>query len=235
MAEIRVHDVQVADEGRWQFRDSSLTWCPPARYGHAATFDPFPAYPHQRAAAEETVAHAQRCCPPLWDVDCYLTDREEVARSNGHSNVHEDQEYVDGEWVKKTPTGLILLSGKRIPPHPAMTRYLIGHEYGHNVAFMLNHIRGAKHLHDDDLYRDYAATRGLPDDCVHHGEGGNWHTSAAEIFACDFRIIVCGIETEFWPHPRIGRPENVPGLDDWWAATLGQLDEARAASDAEAA
>ena len=41
-----------------------------------------------------------------------------------------------------TPIGLICLAGKRIPPHPAMTRYLMGHEYGHGVFYHLARLRG---------------------------------------------------------------------------------------------
>lgn len=219
---ILIHDLHVAGQGRWAFRDSALTWCPVNRYGFTSTFDPFPAYAHDRAVAEAAAAHVTGCCPPLWDVDCYLADREEDSRSNGHSNIHEGH-YEGGEWVK-TRSGMIMLSGKRIPPHPAMTRHLIGHEYGHNVAYMLNSLRGEKHLAStDDLYGEYAKARGLPESSVHHGEGGTWHDSACEIFACDFRILVCGIELEFWPHPGISRPEDVPGLAGWWDAALALL------------
>jgi hypothetical protein len=64
---------------------------------------------------------------------------------------------------------------------------------------------------------------------VHHGEGGTWHDSACEILACDFRILVTGMEAEFWPHPGIPRPEMVPALRDWWDAALARLADARAA------
>jgi len=230
MAEIRVHELRVAEQGRWQFRDSALTWCPVKRYGFTSTFDPFPAYAHDRAATEAAAAHVQGCWPPLWDVDCYLADREENSRSNGHSNVHEGH-YEGGEWVK-FPAGMIMLGGKRVPPHPAMTRYLVGHEYGHNVAYMLNSLRdGVKHIAStDDLEREYAQVRGLPDGSVHHGEGGNWHDSACEIMACDFRILVCQVETEFWPHPGIPRPEDAGGVAGWWRAASARLDEARSAA-----
>lgn len=236
MPQIRVYQIRVAEEGRWQFRGSALTWCPPYRYGHTSTFDPFPAYPHQAADAGRAAAHVAGCCPPLWDVDCYLADCEEDSRSNGHSNIHEDGHYENGTWVKDEPSGMILLSGKRIPPHPAMTRYLVAHEYGHNVEYMLNHVRGARHTPGcDELEREYAVMRGLPAASVHHGEGGTWHDSACEILACDFRITVCDVEAEFWPHPGIPRPEAVPAVRGWWDEALRQLAQARQDKTAPAA
>lgn len=165
------------EEGRWAFRGSELSWCPPGRYGHTSVFDPFPAYPHDRAVAEAAAEAAAEACPPLWDVDLYLA----------------------------------------------------GHEYGHNVGYMLNSLRGARHIAGtDDLQREYAAMRGLPGASVHHGEGGNWHDSACEIMACDFRILVCVLETGFWPHPGIPWPGDIPAVRDWWDQALARLAEARA-------
>jgi hypothetical protein len=235
MAGILVHDLHVAEEGRWQFRDSALTWQPEGR-GYSSAFDPFPAYPHDldhvRGAAADIAAGP---CPPLWDVSVYVADREETSRSNAHADIHEGR-YEDGEWVKRT-SGVIVLSGKRTPPHPAMTRALVAHEYGHNVAYMLNSLRdGVKHLSaTSDLERDYARARGLPESAVHFGEGGTWHDSACEILACDFRLLVLGVETEFWPHPGIERPEKIPALRQWWDAARAALGDARASAEGAAA
>ena len=52
----------------------------------------------------------------------YIANREEVARSNGHSNIIEGGHYEGDEWVIDPRRGLIMLSGKRVPPHPAMTK-----------------------------------------------------------------------------------------------------------------
>lgn len=227
MAGIHLREIHPAADGVWQFRDSTLTWRPPHKFGATVTFDPFPGYPHDPAVAVDTTQHVEQCFPPLWDVNCYLADREEVSRSNGHSNIHGNSEYVDGEWVQKIPTGMILMSGKRIPPHPALTRYLVAHEYGHNVEWMLAYLReGPKHLHSNDVVSAYAKMRGLPEDAVHHGEGSTWHDSATEIFACDFRVIVCDVETGFWPHPGIPQPHEVPALNAWWAEALADVNKA---------
>lgn len=218
---IVVRPLDVMAEATWHFRDSQPTWRH-HMHGSVATFDPFPGYAHDLDVVQESAELVQGRCPPLWDVDLYVADREEVGRSNGFSNVHEGGRYVDGEWSKGPPNGLIVLSGKRVPPHPALTRYLVAHEYGHNVEWMLEHLHGSKGLHSGAVVAEYAKVRGLPAP-VHHGSGGRWHDSATEILACDFRVIVCEVETGFWPHPGVARPEEVPALAEWWAQALDEM------------
>jgi hypothetical protein len=175
---LRIHGVRVAETGQWEFRESALRWYPPQRYALGSKFDPMPCYPHDFTVAERAAAHVQECCPPLWDVDCWIADREEIARTNGHSAL-DDGHYEDGEWVKER-RGFILLSGKRVQPHPAMTRYLIAHEYGHNVAYMINSLRdeGKHAASTEPLEREYAKVRGLPGSSVHHGQGAPGTTAA---------------------------------------------------------
>jgi hypothetical protein len=218
---IVVRELDVMATATWNYRGDTPTWRP-TDYSAAATFDPFPAYPHQFDEAQAAAEHVTRCRPPLWTVDLFVADREETGRTNGFSDVAENSHYEGDEWVQGTPSGLIVLSGKRTPPHPAVTRYLVAHEYGHNIEWMVNRARGAKSLHDGGLTEEYARMRGLPS--VHHGTGGRWHDSVHEVFACDFRILVCGVELDHWPHPGVPRPETVSGVADWWAGALGDLD-----------
>jgi hypothetical protein len=194
-------------------------------------YDPFPAWPHDAGVVRDIARHAAEVVPLLWPVDLYVLDREGVDRMNGYSNLHQDQHHDGDKWVNDPPKGVIVLGGKRIQPHPAMTRYLVGHETGHNVAYMINSLRdGVKNLAScEDLYREYAQARGLPDGLPEHGSGGTWHRALAEIFACDFRILVLHLEEEFWPHPGIPRPGPAqPGLTDWWDGAVARLGHAAA-------
>jgi hypothetical protein len=220
---IIVHELDVMASATWGFDHGVPSWTP-TRHGYRTTFDPCPGYAHDLDTVRRAAEHVEARVPLLWPVNLYVADREPTARSNGHSNVHADGHYEGDEWVKDPPSGLILLAGKRIPPHPAMTRYLVAHEAGHNVEWMLVSLRdGVKHLHDGGLMREYVGARGLSPESLHHGECGTWHNSATEIFACDFRILVCGVELEFWPHPGVPRPENVDGLGDWWRDAVNRL------------
>lgn len=223
MPSILVKSLDAMAESVWRFRDSKPQW-QHRRHGAPAVFDPFPAYPHDLAVVEEAARHVEGLVPLAWDVECYVADREEEGRSNGFSYVHETGHYEGDTWVKDPTVGLIMLSGKRVPPHPAVTRYLVAHEMGHNVQFMLAKARGAKHAINEAVLVEYAKLRGLPER-LHDGSGGRWHDSVQEVFACDFRIVVCNIETPYWPHPGIRHPRDlsINDLFGWWAEALNLL------------
>jgi hypothetical protein len=218
LPKITVSDLNAMEKVGWPFRDSKPTWNHPKYpYYFSTSFDPFPGYPHDAGLVEEYAEVVTQRCPPLWDIDVFVADREEPARTNGWSQVREERE-------DEPALGVIMLLGKRIPPHPGMTRHLMGHEYGHHVGYMLGKARGARSVHDAPWLKDYIAMRGLPESANHHGEGGNWHSSVYEIFACDFRIAVCGIETEYWPHPGVPHPRELRGvLMPWWEKAVEDI------------
>lgn len=213
--EISVHELQVMTEAEWSFRDNAPKWRW-RDYRSVGTFDPFPAYPHNFDDVVEAAGYVQDCCTPRWNVELFVADREEAGRSNGFSTVRESGRYVGDEYVKDPLTGLIVLSGKRVPPHPAVTRYLVAHEYGHNVQWMVSNLKGMTTVHDTSWMDEYVEVRGLGPEHRHHGSGGRWHDGIDEIFACDFRILVCEVEPDYWPHPGITYPTILPRLVDWW-------------------
>jgi hypothetical protein len=207
--------LDVLAEAVWDFRDGRPHWREPASGHPSGTFDPFPGYRHDEATARAALDVVTRAWPPAWDIGVYLADREDTGRTNGYSHLHVPTRREGDQWVEGQPAGLILLSGKRVPPHPAMTAYLVGHEYGHHVEWSLNQ-RDRKPLTSDAAARRYLTVRGLDDSALFHGDGGRWHTSVHEILACDFRVLIAGLEPGFWPHPGVPRPEDVPGLAYWW-------------------
>jgi len=233
MPQITIQPLNVLAEANWDFNRGAPSWSH-HRYTVSSTFDPFPAYPHDLDAIAAAVDVVVGVCPPSWEIGMIAADREPAGRTNGFANVHDSGHYEgDGplqSWVKDPPLGVIMLCGKRIPPHPAMTRYLVAHEYGHHIEWMLNYAARTRYLHDLDTIEDYMRRRGLPEDTNVHGTGGRWHTAATEIFACDFRIMACGVETEFWPHPGVPRPESVPGLGGWWREALARITASQAAT-----
>lgn len=217
---------------RWRFRDSAgagahLPEMPTVgfRWARGVEVDPFPCYPHDPYA----VAAFARICELAFPIDedqlptWILPPFEGTVRMNGQTGFDYDY-YSD---VKPAPwMSYIVLWGKRVPPHPAVTRYLVGHEYGHVIEEVLKRGRGLDPS-DETVLREYVERRGLDKHEDLNAAGGQWHRAPAEIFACDFRVLVAKIERDYWPHPGIQRPEALPRIRRWWR---DQAHKARAAS-----
>jgi hypothetical protein len=109
------------------------------------------------------------------------------------------------------------LFGKRTPIHPATTRALVAHEYGHAVDRAIASKRFSGSQPTTKLREEYAAIRKLPKR-DYYGPG-TWHEMPAELVANDFRWLVMGIEREFWPH-NVPTPDQVPEIVDWWDRVL---------------
>lgn len=237
MPNLHVHEIDLEADVGWAFTDSKQKFSPRIGdrwlYQGTAELDPFPAYAHNLTVVQQTAQLVEWVFPPLYDVHLFVSPRECVSRTNAFATCDRayycyDKECPEGTGCQnkahKEPTGLIFLSGKRVPPHPAMSRHLVAHEYGHNVQYMLEYQSDMKDG-SGEFITAYAKLRGLPTP-IHSGSGGKWHTAAAEIFACDFRILICRTELEYWPHMGVPRPEEVPAIREWWedrrvAATHG--------------
>lgn len=223
--------VQLVDEIVWGFRDQGGTAAfmypksDHSRYGSGIGVDPFPGYSHDLDVVRETLDRVSELFPlpePFAPMVFVLT-HETLSRTNAQAGQDFDYDWKrpdddpnDDEETQRPWRGTIVLQGKRIPPHPAMTRYLVGHEYGHIVEDWL--IRGRRErIQSQELLHEYADRRGLrPSEFVMGASGGTWHRAIQEIFACDFRIVRCGLEEEFWPHPGIERPPAA--VVEWWGA-----------------
>jgi hypothetical protein len=183
----------------------------------SVNMDPFPSYAHPMPYTEECIKRVIAAFPLPFSVSWYLPKFEAIDRFNGccwvETGWDEDKMKKDanGKNLYAPKKAHIVLSGKRIPPMPAMTRYLTAHEYGHAVEDYIAHRMS---MTDTDLKKAYAKLRGLPEDDGKY-VGRNWHRTVGEIFANDFRLLVVGAEPEFWPHD-CARPEESYAMIGWW-------------------
>jgi hypothetical protein len=210
-----------ANQLLWNFEDSiPMAFVPDGSYGRHVKLDPFPCYPHDVALVERELQHAVESLDVEHAVTVCILPNESISRTNGWCNIGYD--YSAPEVNGQKPwSATICLSAKRIPPHPAMTRYLVAHEYGHAVREYVSWKRGDKDCFK--LYAEYAELRGMV--TANNYGGGTWHARTEELFANDFRILVARREEEFWPHPGFDRPENVLAVVEFWndvkAGSLG--------------
>lgn len=179
-------------------------------------FDPFPAYAADKDLVKETLDEVVRYWPLTHNLEVYVSNKELVDRVNAFAtyNYNYKKKNADGKYPWY---GIIVISGKRIPIHPGMVRHLVAHEYGHQVMYeMCARISEDNQPYEDKetLLRNYCKMRGMKYSAKYGG--GHWHDSPGEVFANDFRTIVCGIEHEYWPHPQLKHPYEVPELDEWW-------------------
>lgn len=178
-------------------------------YSSQIAVDPFPCYLHDHRLVKEVAEKVESLFPVSILPNYYLLPNEPLDRCNGFTS-------SDRAWKADNSSinePFISLNGKRIPPHPAMTRYLVAHEYGHVVRYHIENDRGLKHS-SNDLYDEYSKIRNIKNKPSNYG-GLTWHITTGEIFANDFRILICGIEPEFWPHPE-PYPTEIPSIQEFW-------------------
>lgn len=212
----RVILVSDSDMG-WNWDDSHPTHyvkSPEASYGSHRKFDPFPCYTHNRDYILEQVKKVEKKFPIGFPTYYFIFPLEPIGRTNGMAS-QDSISYDENDRTQNTWNGIVELYGKRIPIMPAMSRYLVAHEYGHVVDSWINR---CLHKGSNGLDKEYAKMRGV-DYNLKYG-GRNWHTEIGEIIANDFRIAVCEIEPEFWPHPCPHPNEDVKVRDWWYEAML---------------
>lgn len=206
---VSVHVIDP-DELTWTFDDKPPSWRTTPRletWGHVEAVDPTPCYRHEVELVEREVAHVDAVFPIGVPVTFHISPWESLGRTNGWAS----QQWVHGS-EPRTFEVAIGLGGKRIPLHPAMTRYLVSHEYGHAVDYWLCHIRG---LEANGLDEEYRKIRDLPESSSRYGPG-RWHANVGELIANDFRVLIAKRELDFWPHPGIARPEEIAGVRRFW-------------------
>lgn len=205
----------------WEWSDGSagVRVGAPETWQRRHKVDPWPCYPHDADLVRAEVERIGQVFPlpepfaPRW----FVLSHEPLERMNGWTDRIVDHWWEQGEEPDSARPwqSWIVLAGKRVPPHPAMTRYLVAHEYGHVVDYWLQRLAGLDPGKDDREWdAEYAKLRGVEVEEVYHGPA--WHRSIGELIACDFRLLVAKVEPEFWPHPGIPRPEHLPKVRRWW-------------------
>jgi hypothetical protein len=202
------------EEMLWDFEGSGEPrfQVPSGDWPRSITVDPTPAYGHDVEVVRVEAQRAALAFPVEKEVTIVLLPREFKSRTNGCTYIG----HIEGATEKNDErpwVATIVLCAKRIPIHPAMTRYLVAHEYGHVVRQAIAARRGQKES-SFELYEEYQKVRGFKT-ATSYG-CGTWHSSVQELFANDFRILVVGSEKEFWPHPGFARPEGLPEIVEWW-------------------
>lgn len=172
------------------------------------SIDPFPCYTHDLEVIKTNLERVQERTVQI-PVQIYVSSFETKTRENAFSQFHY-KEFTDGKWEKEY---IIHFSGKRTPIHPILTKYLVGHEYGHLFEYWYEE---QLNLTKEAVLESYADFRNLvlP---IH------WHKNIQEIFAEDFRVLVAKIDVQYWPHKDVARPETIEGLKEWWVKTINEL------------
>jgi hypothetical protein len=212
------------DDIHWPFDEPPYIKTLGGRWGRREKVDPFPCYTHDVSRVRELAARVHELWPVPLRVLIHVIPFESLGRTNGWASVECDDYSADPD--KKTFTATIVFSGKRIPIHPSLTEYLVAQEYSHVIEDAIALSRGGK-IGTREILPEYEAARGLTD-CHDYG-GMKWHAHSGEVFACDCRILMFGIQRDFWPHPGIKRPEECGTIVDWWQTERAKMEAARLA------
>lgn len=175
--------------------------------------DLFPCYTHDIQLVEQLARECEKKFPIKFPISYYIVPFEDKSRTNGYAakiNLYDARKNKNATQFAP----YIVLWGKRIPIHPAMTRYLVSHEAGHQIQNWIEYCRGEEDTCGASKFeREYAKMRKIE---LFEGYGGlKWHKNIKEIIANDIRICVFGAEREFWPH-ECEHPDNLRYVHDFW-------------------
>lgn len=194
-----MYSVTELKEPEWEFHKKEAHYRVGEGYGTVIEVDPFPCYTHNK----NLVISRLNSYPIQIPVDVYILHHEPLSRTNGFTGVQYN-------FADSTQKHYIVLSGKRTPIPYMMTRYLVAHEYGHVMQNLISEKRN-----DDNWFLEYAKNREV-DIGEHYAKAGSWHNSPKEIFADDHRIMMAGVQSEFWPHDKVQHPRKNAYAKFFW-------------------
>lgn len=188
-------------------------------YGSSAKVDPFPCAAHNpkimRQHVKETTAKFPIPAPVYWVVMPFEAESRTNAWASSGDIYKNDHPKA---YNKYGIEGYITFSGKRTIVHPAMTKYLVAHEYGHIVDYYIS-ARGRQAGEKDHYWfrKAYAKMRGIKYNDSYGG--GKRKDSIAEVIADDFRIAVAGVDTDFYVHT-CTHPLKSAKVKKFWAGMI---------------
>lgn len=195
---------------KWSFDDTNKPFIslPTKKWAHSEYVDPFPCYSHDEKLVTKMVEHCEGIVNLRFKPQYFIMPFEGYSRTNGYACANED--YQSDKEAEKKLNPYIVLYGKRIYPHPAMTRYLVSHELGHILEYTLHAILKQE---SEDFQKEYAKVRGIE----YNKKYGalNHHTNIAEIIANDIRVGLFCVEPEFWVHDMELPTSNQKVMDFW--------------------
>jgi hypothetical protein len=196
--------------------------------GKQIPVDPFPCTPHDKALLERYQQRIEEIFPIGTLLQWVIVPFEVDTRTNAWASSTHLYSSDEQDRITKTHKleGQIVMSGKRTIIHPAMTKYLVAHEYGHQVDYwiskcMQEQMEDGTGSSDTDVFRKkYAAFRGV-EFSFDYG-GGRWKNNIQEIIADDFRIAMGGTDVDFFVHDKVPHPLTDNKVLDYWTELKDQ-------------
>lgn len=193
-----------------------------SKYGRQIEVDPFPCTMVDEALVRSKIAEVEQKFPIGALVQWVIIPHEIKERCNAWAQrdwIYADQDNEDEMLIQKKHRieAFVIMSGKRSNIHPAMTAFLVAHEYGHCVDYWVTSImKEERQTKDEDVFRkEYAAMRGVVWNDRNVYGGGNYKDDIMEIIADDFRIVVAGQDADWYQHS-VTHPLRDPAVVEYW-------------------
>lgn len=176
--------------------------------------DPFPCTSHNMEIIKKEVEVVERHFPIGSLLQWIIIPHEFISRSNAYASYEEI--WRDERKEKNKLDAWIVFCGKRTNIHPAMTKFLVSHEYGHQVDYWITHcMMEEEKSNDRDIFRKkWAEVRGIEWSNDEGYGAGRYHNSITEMIADEFRVVVMDRDTDFWQHD-VYKPDS-KGKDFWF-------------------
>jgi hypothetical protein len=184
-------------------------------YNRNVQVDPFPCGVHDKRLVEKFVGRIEQIFPTNAILQWAIIPFETCERTNAWAQSDSIWSAEASIKQKHKIDCLIVLSGKRPIVHPAMTEYLVAHEYGHIVDYWITAcMKEETGEREEDVFRKkYAEVRGIEYQSTYGG--GRWVDNIMEVIADDFRIIMGKTDPDFYLHS-CTHPLSEPRIINYW-------------------